>query len=139
MSGSRTVRAVKGVLVAAVAAVVCRTGWEMLLARSDRFAAADPGVMGAGWIEAALAAVCGLLAMPVVLWAGMRLLGERGNHLLVVAGVTAWWLIGGHVVEDAGVGPAATALWLVLFALLCGVLSLVEMPSGRPASSADSG
>jgi hypothetical protein len=138
MSGSRTVRAVKGVLVAGLAAVVCRAGWELLLTRSDRVAAADPGAMGAGWTEAALASVCGLLAMPVMLWAGMRLLGERGNHLLVAAGLAAWWLIGGHVVEDAGVGPVATVLWLALFALLCGVLSLVEMPSGQPGSSADS-
>ncbi|MGH1551842.1 hypothetical protein ACRAWF_05825 [Streptomyces sp. L7] len=55
------------------------------------------------------------------------------------AGATAWWLIGGHVVEGAGVGPAATALWLVPFALLCGVLSLVEVPSGSAGSAADSG
>ncbi|WP_019072787.1 hypothetical protein [Streptomyces hokutonensis] len=126
-------------LVAGVAVVVCRAGRALLLAWSDRVAAADPGATGAGWTEAALASVCGLPAIPVVLWAGMRLLGERRSHLLVPAGVTVWWLIGGHVVEDAGVGPAATALWLVLFVLLCGVLSLVEVPSGRPGSAADSG
>ncbi|MFJ9248138.1 hypothetical protein [Streptomyces sp. NPDC101776] len=54
------------------------------------------------------------------------------------AGLTAWWLTGGHVVEDAGVGPVATVRWLVLFAMVCGVLSLVEVPSDRPESSVDS-
>lgn len=127
MTKSRTTRWAKGTLVSAVAAVVCRAGWERLREWSSDVAAADPGAMGAGWLEAMLASVAGLVAMPVLLWIGMRLLGERGNHLLVLAGVLAWWLIGGHVVENASVGATATALLLTLFALLGGALSVAEL------------
>lgn len=125
---ARIVRCVKGVLVSALAAVVCYWMWNSLLQWADDSAAADESAMGAGWLESLLAGLMGLLSMPLLLWAGMRLLGERGNHLLVLAGVAAWWLIGGHVVEDAGVGGTATALFLALFAVLGGLLSLVEMP-----------
>lgn len=127
MTRSRTTRWAKGTLVSALAAVVCHAGWERLREWSSDVAASDPGAMSAGWLEGMLASATGLVAMPVLLWAGMRLLGERGNHLLVLAGVVAWWLIGGHVVEDAGVGVTATALLLALFALLGGALSLAEL------------
>lgn len=117
MTKSRTTRWAKGTLVSAVAAVVCHTAWERLREWSSGVSAA----------EGMLASVTGLVAMPVLLWVGMRLLGERGNHLLVLAGVVAWWLIGGHVVEDATVGATCTTLLLTLFALLGGALAMAEL------------
>jgi hypothetical protein len=68
--------------------------------------------------------------MPVLLWAGMRALGERGNHLLVLLGTVSWLLIGGHVVED-DVSVAATVAFLGLFALLGSVLATVASGSSR--------
>ncbi|KUO21893.1 hypothetical protein [Streptomyces dysideae] len=127
MTGSRTTRWAKGTLVSAVAAVVCHAGWERLREWAGDVAAADPGAVGAGWPEGMPASATGLVAMPVLLWAGMRLLGERGNHLLVPAGVTAWWFIGGHAVEDVAVGVTCTTLLLTLFALLGGALSMAEL------------
>lgn len=128
MTKTRAVRAVKGTLVSALAAVVCHWMWTSLREWSDDVSRASGDAMGAGWLESLLAGLLGLLSMPVLLWAGMRLLREHGNHLLVVAGFAAWWLIGGHVVEDGNVGDTATALYLALFAGLGGLLSLAEVP-----------
>jgi hypothetical protein len=126
MTRSRNARWAKGTLVSAVAAVVCYWTWELLRTWAQDIAAAHEWAMGAGWYQAMLAGVTGVLAMPLLLWAGMRLLGERGNHLLVAAGVVAWWFIGGQIVED-GVGRTATVVFLALFALLGGALSRSEV------------
>ncbi|MEU7056896.1 hypothetical protein [Streptomyces sp. NPDC046197] len=123
MTKSRTVRGAKGTLVSAVSAGVCYWIWTGLRQWAQDASASGQGAMGAGWFESLLAGFAGLLSMPLLLWAGMRLLGERGNHLLVLGGVVAWWLIGGHVVEDSA-GDTATALFLALFAVFGGVLSL---------------
>ncbi|MGW7695046.1 hypothetical protein ACWGMA_40540 [Streptomyces asiaticus] len=34
-----------------------------------------------------------LLVMPLLLWAGMRILGERDNYLLIIVG-SLFWLVG---------------------------------------------
>lgn len=117
----------KGILVSEVAVDGCYLTWGRLHEWAQDASIAGQGAMGAGWIEGLLALFVGLLSMPLLLWAGMRLLGERGNHMLVLGGVAAWWLIGGHVVEGA-VGGMATALFLALFAVIGGLLSLVEVP-----------
>ncbi|MGW0735635.1 hypothetical protein [Streptomyces sp. NPDC002851] len=136
MTKSRTIpwiRGLKGMLVSGLAAVLCSWGWNALRDWADDVAATGGDTIGAGWIESALAGLAGILAMPLLLWAGMRLLGERGNHLLVLLGLVAWWPIGGHVVEDA-VGPVATGLFLALFAVIGGLLSLAEMPGKKGTS-----
>ncbi len=79
--------------------------------------------MGAGWLEGLLATLDGAMSMPVLLWVGMRLLGERDNYLLVLGGVPSWWLIGGHVVEGAA-SRLDTGLFLILFVSLGGLFSL---------------
>ncbi|WP_405983321.1 hypothetical protein [Streptomyces sp. NBC_00872] len=120
---TKTVRWVKGTLVSGPAAVVCYWMWTSLREWADN--TSDGDAMGSGLLEGLLASVVGLLTMPLLLWAGMRLLGEKGNHLLVLLGVVAWWLIGAHVVEDA-VGAGATALYVSLFAVLGGLLAGVQ-------------
>ncbi|MGW7617524.1 hypothetical protein ACWGLG_17010 [Streptomyces antimycoticus] len=127
MVKSRTARGVKGALVSAAAAIVCYWVWASLLEWADDVAEASGPVMGAGWFEGLLALITGFLSMPVLLWVGMRLLGERGNHLLVLAGAVAWLIIGGHV-ADGFVSVTTTAALLTLFAVLGGLLSLVELP-----------
>jgi hypothetical protein len=123
------IRAAKGTLVSAVAAGVCHWIWSSLRQWAEDASEAGQGAMGAGWLQSALAGFVGLLSMPLLLWAGMRLLGERGNHLLVLAGVVAWWVLGGHVVEGDS-GTAVTALFLALFAVLGGLLSTAEVRRG---------
>ncbi|MEU5345641.1 MULTISPECIES: hypothetical protein [unclassified Streptomyces] len=131
MTKARVFRGVKGTLVSALAAAVCYWMWTSLWEWSDDVSRASGDAMGAGWLEGLLAGLLGLLSMPVLLWAGMRLLRERGNHLLVVAGFVAWWIIGGKIVEEGNVGDMATGLYIALFAGLGGLASLAEMPKTR--------
>ncbi|WP_369248198.1 hypothetical protein [Streptomyces sp. R41] len=128
MTNRRTARWVKGAVVSAVSAVVCYWIWSSLREWAQGVGDADPDAMFAGSLESLLAGVAGVASMPVLLWAGMRVLRERGNHLLVLLGALAWILIGGHVVEDA-VGTGATAGFLALFAVLGGLLAGVRSPS----------
>lgn len=126
------VRGAKGTLVSAAAATACCTAWNRLLEWSDDVSAAAQGAMGAGWTEALLALAVGVTSMPLLLWAGMRLLAERGNHLLLLAGTPLWWLIGAHAVEDSP-GPTSTVLYLALFTALAALLSLPEVPTISPS------
>ncbi|MEV7682800.1 hypothetical protein AB0O64_30265 [Streptomyces sp. NPDC088341] len=120
---TKTVRWVKGTLVSGPASVVCYWMWTSLREWADN--SADGDTVGSGLLQGLLASVVGVLTMPLLLWAGMRLLGEKGDHLLVLLGVVAWWLIGAHVVED-DVGTGATALYLSLFAVIGGLLAGVR-------------
>ncbi|MFF0157980.1 hypothetical protein ACFYRY_10670 [Streptomyces sp. NPDC005263] len=133
MAKTRSFRGVKGTIVSALGAVVCYWTWTYLLDWSDGVRQAGGDSVGAGFLEALLARLVGLLALPVLLWVGMRLLRERGNHLLLAAGHAAAWLIGGYLVEQGGVSDTVTTLCLALFAGLGGLLSLVEVePAGLP-------
>ncbi|WP_328493375.1 hypothetical protein OHS59_11910 [Streptomyces sp. NBC_00414] len=131
MTRARVFRGVKGTLLSALAAAACYEMWTSLWEWSDDVSRASGDAMGAGWLEGLLAGIVGLLSMPVLLWAGMRLLRERGNHLLVVVGFVAWWRIGGKLVEEGNVSDLATGLYISLFAGLCGLASLAEMPRTR--------
>lgn len=89
-------------------------------------AAADQDALFAGgFLELLFAGVAGVMSMPLLLWAGMRVLRERGNHLLVMVGAVTWIFLGGHVVED-DVGVGATAGFLALFAALGSLLAGVR-------------
>jgi hypothetical protein len=127
MAKNMIARWVKGTLVSAVAAVVCYWLWASLREWAWDVGLADRYSWFAGSVELLVAGIAGVASMPVLLWAGMRLLGERGNHLLVLLGAMAWIFIGGHVVEGY-VSAAGTAVFLALFAALASVLSLVEVP-----------
>ncbi|GGN74170.1 hypothetical protein GCM10011579_052990 [Streptomyces albiflavescens] len=128
MTNRRAARWVKGAAVSAVSAVLCYWIWSSLREWAQGVGDADPDAMFAGSLEALIAGIAGVASMPVLLWAGMRVLRERGNHLLVLLGALAWIFIGGHVVEDA-VGTGATAGFLALFAVLGGLLAGVQPPS----------
>ncbi|MFH8470016.1 hypothetical protein [Streptomyces sp. NPDC017991] len=117
--------------MSASAAVACYTMWTSLWEWSDEVSRASGDAMGAGFLEGMLAGLVGLLSMPLLLWAGMRLLREQGNHLLVVAGFVAWWIIGGTLVEEGVASDTATGLYIALFAALSALASLAEMPRTR--------
>ncbi|MEU8673372.1 hypothetical protein [Streptomyces sp. NPDC048560] len=126
-AGVRTARGVKGTVAAAVAATVCYLVWSGGRAWASDARAADPDAFLAGSVESVLALIAGVAFMPVLLWAGMRVMRERGNHLLVLVGTAVWFFLGGHVVEDT-VDGAGTVLFLALFAVLGGLLALVRTP-----------
>ncbi|MFC9243491.1 hypothetical protein ACFT7S_05390 [Streptomyces sp. NPDC057136] len=123
----RTARGVKGAVVSEVAATVCYLIWSGGRDWASGARDANPDAFLAGSVESVLALIAGVACMPVLLWAGMRAMQERGNHLLVIAATGVWFFLGGHVVEDA-VDGVGTALFLALFAVLGGLLSLVRTP-----------
>ncbi|MFF1832874.1 hypothetical protein ACFVXE_01445 [Streptomyces sp. NPDC058231] len=127
MAKQKLARCAAGVAVSAVSAGACYRVWASGREWAQDVSRADPDTMFAGSLESLLATAAGLLLMPVLLWAGMRLLRQRGNHLFVLGGAVAWAFVGGHVVESA-VGTGATAGFLALFALLGGLLALVRTP-----------
>ncbi|MGW6260100.1 hypothetical protein [Streptomyces sp. NPDC055085] len=128
-TAGRATRWAKGTAVTAVSAVVCYGIWTSCRSWAQGVRDVSEDAFLAGSLESLLAGIAGVLSMPLLLWAGMRLLGERGNHLLLLGGTVAWFLIGGHVVEDA-VGKGATAAFLALFAVLGGLAALTQP---RPA------
>ncbi|MEV0494968.1 hypothetical protein [Streptomyces atratus] len=117
----------KGTLVSAVAAVACYEIWACLRQWAQEVSAADPDTMFAGSFELLLAGFTGVVSMPVLLWARMRALGERRNHLFVTVGAVAWPFLGGHIVEDY-VSDAGTAVYLALLTGLCGLSALAAAP-----------
>ncbi|MFD4528156.1 hypothetical protein ACFWP7_30340 [Streptomyces sp. NPDC058470] len=123
-----TARWVKGTAVSAVAAVTSYWIWTSGREWASDVTVANQDALLAGSLELLLAGLAGVASMPLLLWAGMRVTKERGNHLLVMFGAMAWLFVGGHVVETR-VGAAGTALFLALFAVLGGLLAGVRMPS----------
>ncbi|MGW1554164.1 hypothetical protein, partial [Streptomyces sp. NPDC002346] len=132
MTKKRTARWVRGTLVSAVAAVACYGIWASLRQWAQDVSAADPDTMFAGSFELLLAGFTGVVSMPVLLWAGMRALGERRTHLFVSVGAVTWPFLGGHVVEDY-VSDARTVMYLALFAGLCGLPALATAPDRQQA------
>ncbi|MGW5420388.1 hypothetical protein [Streptomyces sp. NPDC003943] len=128
MTKTRTFRWLKGTLVSGLAALVGYAVWHALRQWAHAASAGPDAGFGTGFLESLVASVVGVLLTPLLLWAGMRLTGERGNHLLVAGGAAAWFFAGGRLVENAGVDTVELALTVVLFAVLGGLLSLVEVP-----------
>ncbi|MFD4624259.1 hypothetical protein [Streptomyces sp. NPDC058475] len=122
-------RWVKGAVVSAVSAVVCYWIWTSCREWASGVREANQDAFLAGSLESLLAGIAGVGSMPLLLWAGMRAVKERGNHLLVLVGAALWLFLGGHVVED-DVSTAATAGFLALFALFGALLAGLQ-PRGE--------
>ena len=124
-------RWVKGTLVSAIAAYVSYTAWTHLRTWAQAASIDSHSTIGTGWVQTLVAEWTWLLALPILLWVGMRLLRERGNHALVLGGCVAWWFITDQVVEQAARTTATTGitLLLALFVLIGGLLSLLEFPT----------
>jgi len=88
----RVVQPLKGAAVTAVAVLVCHlilsAGYAA--ARAHERADSDGSWVGAE-IQLVTFVLGLLLVMPLLLWAGMRILGERDNYLLIIFGSLVWW------------------------------------------------
>lgn len=82
-------RWVKGTLVSAVAVYASYAAWVRLRAWALVASTGPQDTFGTGWVQTLVAEGVGLLSLPLLLWAGMRLLRERGNHALVLGGFAA--------------------------------------------------
>ncbi|UQI49728.1 hypothetical protein M1P56_35005 (plasmid) [Streptomyces sp. HU2014] len=79
--------------------------------------------IGQAIFQTAVTGLVGMAPMPFLLWAGMRLLRERGNILLMATGSVIWGFIGGRVAGlEMSFGDSEG--WLIFFAVACGLLGL---------------
>ncbi|AGP56646.1 hypothetical protein M271_25810 [Streptomyces rapamycinicus NRRL 5491] len=116
----------KGIVVSAAAAHATYWVWESAERWESEARRANPDAgVGAGFIEGALATLAWLTLVPVLLWAGMRMLRERDNQLLVCMG-SATWIILGTQLTEGGISRMETELFLLAFALLGGFLTLLR-------------
>ncbi|MFB7527677.1 hypothetical protein ACFC0C_05420 [Streptomyces sp. NPDC056178] len=71
-----------------------------------------------------------MIAMPVVLWAGMRLLRERRVYPMVLVGTLGWFATVGHGIDSIDDRPGALLSLgaLVAFAAVTALSSLLLRP-----------
>ena len=126
MDRIEVIRWVKGLVVSAAAAATCYWIWVSLREWSQDAAASQPDVMFGGFVEGLLATITGgLVLMPLLLWGGMQLTRQRGNHLFVLLGALLWPFIGGYAVERS-FSTLATIALLFTFAALTSLVAPVN-------------
>ncbi|MBI0295950.1 hypothetical protein JBE04_16105 [Streptomyces sp. PRKS01-29] len=129
MLSSRLCRWIKGIAVSAAAAHVTYWVWESAERWESEAQRADPdGGIGTGFIEGVLATFAWLTLVPLLLWAGMRLLRERDNQLLVCMGTAAWIILGTQL-PSGGLSRPEAEPFLLAFTLLGSLLAMF-----RPAT-----
>ncbi|WP_282797588.1 hypothetical protein [Streptomyces sp. CC224B] len=132
MTRLRTGRALKGAMVTAVAVFVCHVilSAGLATARAERQAHSEEAWAGTvAWLAAFVLNT--VFVMPLLLWAGMRILREKDCHLLVVGGSLVWFLGAGYGVD----GIDSVEGGLLPVPLLLGVVALgalLSIPTAPP-------
>ncbi|MCC3766693.1 hypothetical protein [Streptomyces sp. UNOC14_S4] len=125
----RIVRCVKAAVVGALAGHAML--WTLLAvhnwAEPDQPADNFGQGIGQAIFQTAATGLVGMAPMPVLLWAGMHLMRERGNILLMLFGAVIWGYIGGRAAQ-LKMSLAETEVWLAFFAVACGLLGLTRLP-----------
>jgi hypothetical protein len=123
----RYVRFVKGAVTVAVATAACHTLMSAGFA-SARDSEGESDNAFAGAFEFLLTTAASWALMPLLLWAGMQMMGETGNVSLVLVGGLAWLGLSGYYIDDidraGGHVPAlALAAYILLATGLAGLSS----------------
>ncbi|MGA5207131.1 MULTISPECIES: hypothetical protein [Streptomyces] len=121
----RYVRLVKGAVTVAVASAACHTLMVTGYAWGRDSASADGDGMFAGAFEFLFTTAASWALMPFLLWAGMRVMRETGNTVLVLVGGLVWAMLSGYFVDDidrAGghIPVPALAAYVLLGAAVAG-------------------
>ncbi|WP_432067148.1 hypothetical protein [Streptomyces sp. C10-9-1] len=122
---------VRAVKVAAVAAVATLIAWWLIRSMYmliDHATEADSARNPLAGVPYYLVAnVAGIVCQPLVLWAGARLAGVRGNHLTVVISTSVWATVTtGHLV-DSTPSPWEAVLWVVIQSAAATGASLLQV------------
>ncbi|MTE17778.1 hypothetical protein F0L17_01240 [Streptomyces sp. TRM43335] len=118
----RHARVTKAAVVTAVATAVC----HLTMSAGFAWARDRPSEHPDDWsglYEFGATVLASWILMPLVLWAGMRVLGERRTHLQVYVGALLWGAVSWYHVDDidrAGgvMPPLVAAVFVVVGALL---------------------
>ncbi|NUP16723.1 MAG: hypothetical protein HOZ81_11580 [Streptomyces sp.] len=123
----RYARFVKGAVTVAAATAACHALMSagFAWARDSADESGDSPFSGA--FEFALTTAASWILMPLLLWAGMRMMGEAGNTVLVVVGGFAWLGLSGYFTDDIDrAGGHIPILALTAFVLLGTALAGVD-------------
>ncbi|GHC34270.1 hypothetical protein ACFWJV_30165 [Streptomyces rochei] len=114
----RYARSIKGAVTVVVATAACHTLMSVGFA-SARDSASGSDDTFAGTFEFLLTMAASWALMPLLLWAGMRAMGETGNVALVIVGGLAWLGLSGYYIDDIDrAGGHIPALALAVYILL---------------------
>ncbi|MFF6998861.1 hypothetical protein ACFY93_28435 [Streptomyces sp. NPDC008313] len=121
------VRAAKIASMTAAATLVAwwlLRGMYVLIDNTTETDSAENPLAGVPYYLAANAT--GAIAQPFVLWGGARLLGVRGNHLMIIISTFVWaTMTTGHLVDSTpGFGEAV--MWVTLQSVAAAGASLLQ-------------
>ncbi|MFJ4537990.1 hypothetical protein ACIP39_18790 [Streptomyces tibetensis] len=128
----RYVRLVKGAFTVTLSTAVCHSLMYAGFAGARESAAANEDDMGAGAFEFLLTTAASWILMPLLLWAGMGVLRESGNTVLVLVGGLVWAVLSGYFTDDIDrAGGHIPVPALIAYVLLGTALAGVG-PGDRP-------
>ncbi|GAA3503272.1 hypothetical protein GCM10019016_103820 [Streptomyces prasinosporus] len=96
----RYTRHVTGALTVVAATAACHALMSAGYASVRDSRAADEHTMFTGAFEFLLTTAASWALMPLLLWAGMRMMGEAGNAVLVLVGGLVWAGLSGYYIDD---------------------------------------
>ncbi|MFF0103793.1 hypothetical protein [Streptomyces hirsutus] len=116
----RYMRHAKGTLTVVAVTAACHTLMSAGYTRVQDSRASDDHTMFSGAFEFLLTTAASWALMPLLLWAGMRMMGETGNAVLVLVGGLVWVGVSGHFIDDIDrPGGRIPVLALTAYVLLC--------------------
>ncbi|MEW1604066.1 hypothetical protein [Streptomyces sp. NPDC093808] len=123
-------RIAKGAVTVIAATVVCHSLMSAGYAWVSDSTATDEATIFSGFFEFLLTTVASWTLMPLLLWAGMRLMGETGNVVLVLVGGLVWAGLSGYSIDDIDrAGGHMPVMALAAYVLLGTALAGID--SGR--------
>lgn len=96
----RYVRFAKGAVTVVAATAACHALMSAGFAGARDSADESGDAMFSGGFEFLLTLVASWVLMPLLLWAGMRVMGETGNTVLVAVGGLVWLGLSGYFTDD---------------------------------------
>ncbi|MFE2974175.1 hypothetical protein [Streptomyces sp. NPDC059258] len=126
------IRHAKGALTVAAATAACHTLLAVGYTWARGSGASDEDTMFSGAFEFLLTTAASAALMPLLLWVGMRVMGETGNAVLVLVGGLVWAGLSGYYIDDIDrAGGHMPVLALAAYVLLGTGLAGVGPGKGR--------
>jgi hypothetical protein len=94
------IRHAKGALTVAASTAACHTLMSVGYTWVSDSRATDEHTMFTGAFEFLLTTAASWTLMPLLLWVGMRVMGETGNAVLVLVGGLVWAGLSGYYIDD---------------------------------------
>jgi hypothetical protein len=133
----RYARSVKGAVTVAVSTATCHSLMYAGFAGARDSAAASEDDMWAGAFEFLLTTAASWILMPFLLWAGMGVMRESGNTVLVLVGGLGWAVLSGYFTDDIDRPGGHIPLLALTAYVLLGTALAGAGPGHRPDDAHD--